>query len=123
MGDFMKIMKSLGILLSATIALSSIPFNVYATETDIVVSESIIGKTDDNNLTEILKPTTPIEDVVKIPEITNFQNTADGTKISWTEYEGAEKYRLFVLDGADWKRVGVSETLSYTHSSLDNATT
>ncbi len=115
-----KFMKSLGVILSATIVFSSMPFNVYATEEDASVIESL--EVDKNN-TEQTEPTTSVEEIVKVPEITRFQNTAEGTKISWTEYEGAEKYRLFMRDGSEWKRVGVSKTLSYTHSSLKNGTT
>ena len=30
------------------------------------------------------------------PKITGFSNTADGTKVSWSAYSGAAKYRLYV---------------------------
>ena len=56
------------------------------------------------------------------PKVTGFSNTADGTKVSWSEYSGAEKYTLFVFDGTKWRRVGDSTTLSYTHTSLKNGT-
>lgn len=56
------------------------------------------------------------------PKVTGFSNTADGTKVSWSAYSGAEKYTLFVFDGTKWRRVGDSTTLSYTHTSLKNGT-
>ncbi|MGN0449487.1 MAG: transglutaminase domain-containing protein [Ruminococcus sp.] len=57
------------------------------------------------------------------PKITGFSNTADGTKVSWSEYSGASKYRLYVYSGNTWKRVGDSTKLNYTHTSLNNGTT
>ena len=56
------------------------------------------------------------------PKVTGFSNTADGTKVSWSAYSGAAKYRLYVYSGNTWKRVGDSTTLSYTHTSLKNGT-
>ncbi|MGN1126953.1 MAG: hypothetical protein ACI4RI_05885, partial [Ruminococcus sp.] len=57
------------------------------------------------------------------PEITGFENTADGTKVSWSEYSGAASYLLYVLNGTEWECVGESTGLSYTHTSLKNKTT
>ena len=57
------------------------------------------------------------------PKITGFSNTADGTKVSWSAYSGAAKYRLYVYSGNTWKRVGESTKLNYTHTSLNNGTT
>ncbi len=57
------------------------------------------------------------------PEITGFENTANGTKVSWREYSGAKSYLLYVLNGTEWKQLGKSATLSYTHTSLRNGTT
>lgn len=57
------------------------------------------------------------------PKVTGFSNTADGTKVSWSAYSGAAKYRLYVYSGNTWKRVGESTKLNYTHTSLNNGTT
>ncbi|MDD6645522.1 MAG: transglutaminase domain-containing protein [Oscillospiraceae bacterium] len=57
------------------------------------------------------------------PEITGFENTADGTKVSWSEFSGAASYLLYVLNGTEWECVGESTSLSYTHTSLENGTT
>ncbi len=103
-----KFFKATAAALAVTLAFAGVPVSSYAAQTNISLSESV----DDS-----------AEQISNVPEITRFDNTADGTKISWTEYAGAEKYRLFIYNGSTWKRIGVSETLSYTHYPLTDGTT
>ena len=130
-----KFLKSAAVALVVTLAFSGLPLSAYSAETDAYVAESVVeSATVDNNTPEQTEPATqestqateatettnpPVADY---PEVTGFTNTANGTKVSWSEYSGAAKYTLFVFDGTKWRRVGDSTTLSYTHTSLKNGT-
>ena len=118
-----RFLKSSAVALAVTIAFSGITFSSFATESEVTVTESA---TVDNNTLETTEPTTQEAtnpQIVDYPQVTGFTNTADGTKVSWSEYSGATKYRLFVYNGTAWKRVGDSTKLSYTHTSLKNGAT
>lgn len=60
---------------------------------------------------------------VKAPEISKFENTAKGTKITWGKVSGAAKYRVFVKNGSDWKKLADSSSDNYTHNSLADGRT
>lgn len=131
-----KFLKSAAVALVVTLAFSGLPLSAYSAETDAYVAESVVeSATVDNNTPEQAEPATqestqateatettnpPVADY---PKVTGFANTANGTKVSWSEYSGAAKYTLFVFDGTKWRRVGDSTKLNYTHTSLNNGTT
>ncbi len=67
----------------------------------------------------------PTQEVVKdYPEITSISTSSNGLKISWSEYEGAYRYRLFIkrTDGKGWKTITTTTARSYTHTNLKNNT-
>lgn len=131
-----KFLKSAAVALVVTLAFSGLPLSAYSAETDAYVAESVVeSATVDTNTPEQAEPATqestqateatettnpPVADY---PKVTGFANTANGTKVSWSEYSGAAKYTLFVFDGTKWRRVGDSTKLNYTHTSLNTGTT
>lgn len=148
-----KFFKSAAAVLAVTMAFSGIPASAYALETgknaveasaasDVTVPvepTTAIYPTDSVEPTTTVYPTGPIEPtipvyptqpveptepvIVNYPEITGFSNTAKGTKISWSKYNSAVKYRVYVRKGSSWSRVGETTTTSFTHNSLKNNTT
>jgi len=60
---------------------------------------------------------------VKAPVIKKFTNTATGTKINWSESEGAVKYKIFMLDSkGNWKALATVKSTGYTHNGLKSDT-
>ena len=148
-----KFFKSAAVILALTMAFSGIPASAYALETgknaveasaasDVTVPvepTTAIYPTDSVEPTTTVYPTGPIEPtipvyptqpveptepvIVNYPEITGFSNTAKGTKISWSKYNSAVKYRVYVRKGTSWSRIGETTGASFTHNSLKNNTT
>lgn len=136
-----KFFKSAAAVLAVTMAFSGLPVGAYALDTSESVPETSvmadvtipvepttsIYPTDPIEPTNPIYPTQPVEPtepvIVNYPEITSFSNTAKGTKISWSKYDSATKYRVYVRNGSSWRRVGETTTTSFTHNSLKNNTT
>ncbi len=57
---------------------------------------------------------------VKAPTITKIENTATGSKITWSKCSGAAKYRVYYLENNSWKRLTTTTATSYTHGKLTN---
>ncbi len=60
---------------------------------------------------------------VATPQITKVENTATGTKVTWTKISGASKYRLFYKTATAWKTITNTTSTSYTHAPLNNQAT
>ena len=60
---------------------------------------------------------------IATPQITKVENTATGTKVSWTKVAGATKYRLFYKVSGGWKTIANTTSTSYTHAPLSNQAT
>lgn len=136
-----KFFKSAATVLAVTMAFSGLPVGAYALDTSESIPETSvmadvtipvepttsIYPTDPIEPTIPIYPTQPVEPtepvIVNYPEITSFSNTAKGTKISWSKYDSATKYRVYVRNGSSWSRVGETTTTSFTHNSLKNNTT
>lgn len=136
-----KFFKSAAAVLAVTMAFSGLPVGAYALDTSESVPETSVTAdvtipvepttsiypTDPIEPTNPIYPTQPVEPtepvIVNYPEITSFSNTAKGTKISWSKYDSATKYRVYVRNGSSWSRVGETTTTSFTHNSLKNNTT
>lgn len=136
-----KFFKSAAAVLAVTMAFSGLPVGAYALDTSESVPETSVTAdvtipvepttsiypTDPIEPTIPIYPTQPVEPtepvIVNYPEITSFSNTAKGTKISWSKYDSATKYRVYVRNGSSWSRVGETTTTSFTHNSLKNNTT
>lgn len=136
-----KFFKSAAAVLAVTMAFSGLPVGAYALDTSESVPETLvmadvtipvepttsIYPTDPIEPTNPIYPTQPVEPtepvIVNYPEITSFSNTAKGTKISWSKYDSATKYRVYIRNGSSWSRVGETTTTSFTHNSLKNNTT
>ena len=102
-----KFLKSVVVTSVVAMALLCAPLSSYATEVDV------------NSVTTVAEESV----VVDYPEITGFSNTATGTKVSWTAYDGASKYRLYYWNGSTWKGIGTTANLNLTHNGLTNETT
>lgn len=131
-----KFFKSAAAVLAVTMAFSGLPVGAYALDTSESVPETSVTAdvtipvepttsiypTDPIEPTNPIYPTQPVEPtepvIVNYPEITSFSNTAKGTKISWSKYDSATKYRVYVRNGSSWSRVGETTTTSFTHNSL-----
>ena len=48
------------------------------------------------------------------PNVTKFENTASGVKITWGPVNGADKYRVFVKTSSGWATVGTTTGTSLT---------
>ena len=59
---------------------------------------------------------------VAAPQVSNIENIANGSKISWNEVAGAEKYRVYFKDGSSWKSVGNTAETYYNVTGLMNNT-
>ena len=56
---------------------------------------------------------------IKAPVITDFANTATGTRIYWDKCGGASKYRVFYLDRDNvWRGLGSTSSNSFTSEDL-----
>ena len=61
---------------------------------------------------------------VEAPTITKIENTATGSKISWTKSAGASKYRVYYLDSNNnWKKIGNTTSTNFTHEKLKAGST
>lgn len=136
-----KFFKSVAAALAVTMAFSGLPVGAYALDTSESVPETSVTAdvtipvepttsiypTDPIEPTIPIYPTQPVEPtepvIVNYPEITSFSNTAKGTKISWSKYDSATKYRVYVRNGSSWSRIGETTATSFTHNSLKNNTT
>ena len=148
-----KFLKSATAVLAVTMAFSGLPVGAYALDTSGNISETSVASdvtipvepttsiypTDPIEPTTSIYPTDPIEPTIPIyptqpveptepaivnyPEITSFSNTANGTKISWSKYDSAAKYRVYVRNGNSWSRIGETTSTNFTHNALKNNTT
>lgn len=136
-----KFLKSAAAVLAVTMAFSGLPVGAYALDTNGNISETSVASdvtipvepttsiypTDPIEPTIPIYPTQPVEPtepaIVNYPEITSFSNTAKGTKISWSKYDSAAKYRVYVRNGNSWSRIGETTATNFTHNSLKNNTT
>lgn len=136
-----KFFKSVAAVLAVTMAFSGLPVGAYALDTSESIPETSVTAdvtipvepttsiypTDPIEPTIPIYPTQPVEPtepvIVNYPKITSFSNTAKGTKISWSKYDSATKYRVYVRNGSSWSRIGETTTTSFTHNSLKNNTT
>lgn len=57
------------------------------------------------------------------PVISKLENTTSGVKITWSAVAGAEKYRVFVMDGASWKKLGDTSSTTFVHTAAVSGTT
>ena len=55
---------------------------------------------------------------VQTPEITEMDNKATGTMITWNKPAGADKCRLYYRNGSDWVRICETADNSYLHDNL-----
>lgn len=113
-----KFFKSAAAVLAVTMAFSGLPVGAYALDTSESVPETSVTAdvtipvepttsiypTDPIEPTIPVYPTQPVEPtepvIVNYPEITGFSNTAKGTKISWSKYNSAVKYRYMSVKEA-----------------------
>ena len=56
------------------------------------------------------------------PTITSFKNGAVGTQITFSKFDGASSYRVFLKSGNSWKKLADTSSLTLTHKGLKNNT-
>ena len=56
------------------------------------------------------------------PKISKLENTASGTKLTWSASTGAAKYRVFIKNGSSWKSLGDTTSTSYTYTGAKSGT-
>gem|GEM_PF-451101 len=57
------------------------------------------------------------------PQITAFNAIKDGVTISWDAVDGAAKYAVFRKTSSGWRRIGVTDKTSYSHTGLKTGST
>ena len=141
--------KLLVFILTLTMILSCLPFVIAAEtiaaepadefETQQSAQVAAVGATDSDqgettqpDTTEVVtepatqpvtEPPTEAPEPPVIPEITKVTPCKEGVKLTFTSYQGAAKYRVFLKRSDSWKKIADTSALSLTLSSLtDNAT-
>ncbi len=56
--------------------------------------------------------------ILETPQITDFENFSNGTKITWDEVEGAQKYRLYIKTSSGFEKLVDTDSNSYFHTGL-----
>ena len=59
-----------------------------------------------------------IVNYLETPQITEFENYSNGTKITWDEVEGAQKYRLYIKTISGFEKLVDTDSNSYFHTDL-----
>ncbi|MBQ1507639.1 MAG: hypothetical protein IIZ36_04365 [Ruminococcus sp.] len=86
-------------------------------------SAAELGEADDVVAGQVIElPIDDDEDAPDYPEITGFENTAEGVKVTWNAYPGADSYRLFYWNGEKWRSIGSTSALSMLHKTAENDT-
>ena len=60
--------------------------------------------------------------LIAAPKITKFENTAKGTKLTWSKSAGAVKYRVFIKSGSSWKKLADTTATSYVNTKVKAGT-
>lgn len=56
--------------------------------------------------------------VLETPQITEFENYSNGTKITWNKIDGAQKYRLYIKTNSGFEKLVDTDSNSYFHTDL-----
>ncbi len=56
---------------------------------------------------------------LETPQISSFENTSDGTVISWDPIDNAHNYRIYIKKDGSWSKLADTSQTSYTHTSLE----
>ena len=59
---------------------------------------------------------------VAAPQVSNIENIANGSKITWGKVAGAEKYRVFYRNGSTWTGIANTANTTLNHTGLKNNT-
>ena len=113
--------KLLAFLLSVILVLS-LSTMAFATEAD---TENPTQTPTDSTEVETQEPTQqPTQAEEDYPTITKIETANNGLKISFTEYTGAYRYRVFIKRAGSngWKTVGETNKLEFVHTGLANNT-
>ena len=61
---------------------------------------------------------------VKTPKVTSFENTSEGAQLNWGKCDGAYKYGVFYLDGANgWKGISSTTNTYFVDKTVKNGET
>ncbi|MBQ6626712.1 MAG: dockerin type I repeat-containing protein [Ruminococcus sp.] len=59
-----------------------------------------------------------IVNYLETPQITEFENYSNGTKITWNKIDGAQKYRLYIKTNSGFEKLVDTDSNSYFHTDL-----
>ncbi len=99
----------------------------YVEENTSLLAEETISEPETQEETQSYVPTQskPEQNVPQMPIINSITPASAGLKITIAPFEGATKFRIFIKndgDGAKWKKIGDTSTLSFIHKNLKNNT-
>jgi len=96
--------RLLAFILAAVMLMSSLSLTAFAAENDDadVSADMIVAVTG------------------ATPVIAGAENTATGTKISWSAADGAAKYAVYTHEGDTYTLLAETDALSYTHTPLED---
>ena len=99
-------------VLTSALTAAAAEYGGAVTAAEAEITETAIGEEEQAPAGEEPKPA--------IPEITSVSPVSGGLKLSFTGFEGAYGYRVFVRrdDNSGWKKLGDTTALSYTHKNL-----
>ena len=55
---------------------------------------------------------------LSVPSLSSVESTTTGLKITWQKVEGAANYRVYVMSGSKWKKIGETTSNAFTHTSV-----
>ena len=98
-------LRLLAFIMSAVMLISSMSMTAFASEYDFadVSADAAAVETGDPAVV-----------------ITGADNTATGTRISWSAADGASTYGIYLRDGSRYTLLAQTAELSYTHAPLEN---
>ena len=115
--------RLLSIILAATLMLSACALTVNAAETggdetpaiaDVGVEYGYVPVGEPS--TEATEPTKPQQPTITL----SFNNTAEGTQISWDAVEGAARYVLFLHAQEGYQMLAETDATEYLHTPLED---
>ncbi len=119
------IRKWISLALAVLLLLSAATLPAAASNGDAIAKPSApptAAEVGESTITAVAATAASAADDAAWPAITSVTPTTKGFVVKWSAYTDAAAYRLFVKNGARWKRVGDTTALTYTHTGLTDNT-
>lgn len=102
---------------------TAVSYNDKVVDSDVTYSYTVrCISADAKKYTSPVDPVGKSVHYIAAPVIKKFENTENGTVISWNEVNGAEHYRVFRKNGSSWKKLADTSELSYTDTNVKSGT-